>query len=115
MMRKALLVMTILLVSLSSTLHAQNPDTTPPALPDEASELLIRVWLPDGLYAAEDDDAVAVLEDQIERFNRMNAQYDVELRLKPDSGTGSILTTLIAAQPVAPSAIPDLVLLLRQR
>lgn len=91
-----------------SPLEAQQPTSTP--LP-QAGKLVIRVWWPDSLYALDDQAVIKVLEDQIEAFNRANDQYSVNVRLKKQEGQGSILSTLIAAQPVASSALPDLVIL----
>jgi len=80
----------------------------------EQTKRVIRVWWSDDLYNGDDIATQNLLEEQVERFNRANADFEVELRLKASMGVGSLLTTLIAAQPVAPSAVPDLVVLPRR-
>jgi ABC-type glycerol-3-phosphate transport system substrate-binding protein len=103
----------VLLASLFSAAAQAPTPTTPeaPIVPPESR--LIRVWWPDTLYALEEERVSDLLENQIEEFNRLNPGYDGELRIKKHDGLGSSLSTMLAAQEVAPDAIPDLVLLSR--
>ena len=103
-----------LLASLLSV-SAQDPTDTPTEPPPDTSpqERLIRVWWPDTLYALDDEGVSDIIENQVEDFNRLNPNYNGEVRIKRSDGQGSALSTLLAAQQVAPSAIPDLVLLKR--
>ncbi len=83
-------------------------DTTP-----QPDPITVRVWWPDALYNTENQKAVDILETQFEEFNNAHPLIRAEVRLKRSEGQGSILSTLLAAEEVAPGAIPDLVLLRR--
>lgn len=83
-------------------------DITPPPDP-----ITVRVWWPDSLYNADNQNIVDILEAQFENFNNTHPFIHAEVRLKRSEGQGSIISTLLAAEEVAPGAIPDLVLLRR--
>ena len=108
------LLLGILLTSTALPLTAQDggaDDSPTPTSPPPVA--VIRVWWSDALYPLADESVEEILREQIDAFNREHSDLNAEFRLKPTLGTGSILTTLLAAVPVAPSAIPDLVLLRR--
>lgn len=75
--------------------------------------LRVRVWWPDELYPDTDEQAEALLLRQLDGFRQTYQSYELEVRRKRSSGLGSILSTLRAASPVAPGALPDLALMRR--
>lgn len=105
-MRKLLLLLALLI---PPVVFAQ--DATPTTSPED--ELILRIWWPDQLYPSDNEQALRILEEQLSEFNKANPDYDVVLRLKATQGTGGILNTIMAAQPIAPNALPDLVLIQR--
>lgn len=109
-MRRFFLLLLLLLLPLP-LITAQ--EVTPEVTPTPPGVVQIQVWWPDALYNLENEAATATLEAQIEGFNASNRQYEVELRLKPTRGVGSILNTMQAAAPVAPEAMPHLVMMQR--
>jgi ABC-type glycerol-3-phosphate transport system substrate-binding protein len=98
-MRYLCVCLFILLLGATSPLHAQT------------EPLIIQVWWGDGLYDTRDQQLTDLLRSQVDSFNRSSPQFRVELRIKPSQGNGSILNTLSTGQPVAPSALPHLILL----
>lgn len=87
-----------------------TPTSTPIAAP--AGKLTLRVWWSDAMYPLNDEGALRILESLLAEFNRTNEDdLEVIVRLKPSEGDSNILNTLVAAQPVAPNAMPDLVLI----
>jgi len=101
-MRKLGLLILIMVMSVA-VVNAQVPPNN--------DELTIRVWWSDGLYDENNEDAIELLDELVTAFNRSNPDYNVEVRIKLADGEGSLISTLIAARPVAPSVVPDLVLL----
>lgn len=79
----------------------------------EQQIITVRVWWPDALYNKDNTQATNLLESQIDDFDDAQSLINVDFRLKRSEGQGSIISTLIAAEEVAPGAIPDLVLLRR--
>lgn len=71
----------------------------------------VRVWWPDALYSPDNTSATDILETQLQGFDETHNDIQVEFRLKHSEGQGSIITTLLTAEEVAPNALPDLVLL----
>lgn len=110
-MRQPLIVglVVLLIGGMMITASAQTP--LPTESPDD--ELTIRIWWPDEIYPFENEDALDELNDLIAEFNRSTPQYNVTVRVKPHQGSGSIINTLEAAHPIAPNALPDMVLLSR--
>jgi ABC-type glycerol-3-phosphate transport system substrate-binding protein len=76
-------------------------------------EITLRVWWVEAMYPFDNDSARGILEAQIAEFNQANDDIEVILRLKATTGDGALVTTIVAAQPVAPNAIPDLILIPR--
>ncbi|KAB2903847.1 MAG: extracellular solute-binding protein [Anaerolineae bacterium] len=98
-------ILLLIYVVLLGTVTAQE---TPP--PDVTT---IQVWWPDALYNANDQHITDTLEMQLDDFAEAHLFIAVEVRLKRSEGQGSVISTLLAAEEVAPGAIPDLVLLRR--
>jgi len=89
----------------------QQATRTPTPQPTPES-VQVEVWWPDELYPQADSPAEAALLEQFDGF-RQTAIYGLEVRRKRSGGLGGILPTLRTAEPVAPSAMPDLTLMRR--
>jgi ABC-type glycerol-3-phosphate transport system substrate-binding protein len=106
---------------------ACNPDaedqtpivtSTPPAvtaIPTETSKQpnddlrTFTIWIPPLL--APDTTAGSLLAEHISTFENAYALLQIEIRVKDESGPSGILETLSSASLVAPSTLPDIVLL----
>jgi ABC-type glycerol-3-phosphate transport system substrate-binding protein len=88
-----------------------TPSTPTPTLSPE--QPTVRVWWPDELYPQQAGTAQDVLDSQFEGFRLAYSAYDLEVRRKRSNGLGGILPMLRTAGPVAPGALPDLILMRR--
>ncbi len=84
-----------------------------PVVQSTPEKAVVSVWWPDELWPESNTDAATILNSQFELFRLTYASYDIDLRRKRSGGMGGILSTLRTAAPVAPGAMPDLVLLRR--
>jgi ABC-type glycerol-3-phosphate transport system substrate-binding protein len=71
------------------------------------------IWWPEPLAPLNNAEANELLSEQISAFKAAQGNIDVQLRRKMESGVGGIMSTLRAASPVAPGALPDLTLMRR--
>ena len=97
--------------SLQATLP---PDVTPaPPLGPTPTEAIIRLglWLPESLAPTGDDEAARVLNAQLAEFVARYPDASLVVLPKKDHGPGGLLDLLRAASPVAPAALPDVILL----
>lgn len=81
----------------------------PTATPDPAANLL-RLWLPPHFAPDAENEGGEVLLQQIAAFEEAHG-LEVQVRLKAERGSGSLLEALLNAYNVAPSALPDVVAL----
>lgn len=84
-----------------------------PVVQSTPEKAVVSIWWPDELWPESNTDAATILNSQFELFRLTYASYDIDLRRKRTAGMGGILSTLRAAAPVAPGAMPDLTLLRR--
>ena len=94
---------------------AQEPTLAPtPTLEPTALTLpSMVIWWPEPLAPLNNAEANEMLSEQISAFKASQGNIDVQLRRKMESGVGGIMSTLRAASPVAPGALPDLTLMRR--
>lgn len=92
-------------------IQAPTPTTIVSPTPPEPTRMVI--WWPEPLSPLDNSDAADLLSQQISAFQTAQGNIEVELRLKAVDGLGGIMSTLRAASPVAPGALPDLTLLRR--
>ncbi|MDW8101670.1 MAG: hypothetical protein RMK30_02175 [Anaerolineae bacterium] len=85
-------------------LPSPSPEATPP------QEISLVVWLPDELFLKGKPGRKA-LEEEIEAFERNHPLVEVKVYIKKARGEGGILALLLSAREVAPSVLPDLVVL----
>lgn len=95
----------------SSALVQVDPTATP--VPTAPVPSQVQVWWPDDFYPLAGSSAEAILMNQLETFRITYTSYSVNVRKKRMYGTGGVLSTLRTAAPVAPNALPDLVLMRR--
>lgn len=105
-MRPCLATLLCLCLLASQEGPGQAQDPTPSAV----SPLIIEIWWTDSAYPLNQGFALAELESQWAAFNASQSRYQVNLRLKASTGEGSLVNNLLAAQAVAPQALPDLIL-----
>ncbi len=89
--------------------------TLPVVTPEPSFPAPLLVWLPDALVAPQEPVADAIFKQQLREFEDSEFGILVDWRAKSSHGDGSVISTLRSAQEVAPSAIPDLVLLKREQ
>lgn len=86
-------------------------------LPDEESAqpgvLTLKVWMLEDLSTLSDAPGAGTLRDQLAAFEDMQPGVEVDVQAKGVSGRGSAIDYLRTAPPVAPSVLPDVVLLNR--
>lgn len=73
------------------------------------------IWLPDFAGVDENDNAGSVLRSALRRFELSRPGLRFETHVKAETGTASLLNYLRSAQRVAPSILPDLILINTQQ
>lgn len=90
-----------------------SPTRLPSPEPTASEPLPLMIWFPDTLAPLDNGDAAELLSSQISGFQNANDDIFIDLRLKKASEVGGVMSTLRAAAPVAPGALPDLTLMRR--
>jgi ABC-type glycerol-3-phosphate transport system substrate-binding protein len=97
------------------------PTATPEPTPTlSSSAQTLRLWVPDFLAPEAipgqlpEEGEIAALSEQITAFNRMTSGPRVEIQVKKATGVGGLYDLLSTASDVAPSIVPDLLVLNRQ-
>ncbi len=85
------------------------PAMTMEAAPPAENQLVI--WVPDFFEAKPDDNAGNVLQAVYRQFEQANPGVHVDVHSKGESGDASVFNYLRSAQRVAPTILPDLVLI----
>jgi len=94
------------LENMAST-ETEEPEAT--ATPVGTVDSLI-LWFPPELSPLEDTPAGNILSEKINAFSNERA-IDVEIRIKSQTGTGSLIDSLTASSLAAPHTSPDLIVL----
>lgn len=94
------------------------PATPPPPTPTEQSSgeptpssRKLTLWVAPTFAPNPETNAGALLSNRLAEFEAQHPGLDIDLRIKSNSGAGSLLETLTAAEVAAPSTLPDLVML----
>jgi ABC-type glycerol-3-phosphate transport system substrate-binding protein len=90
-----------------STDAAITPTTTPVGVPGRA----LTIWVPPRFSPDGPDEAATLLAKRLLEFEADHPGARIEVRIKAQSGTASLMVTLAAAWQAAPSVLPDLVAL----
>lgn len=88
--------------------------TEEPVVDESAGDVPLVVWAPEILMPSSETPGGQTLLDQITAFDEMHPGIPVEFYPKLTRGPGSAISYLRSARPVAPGALPDLVLLSRE-
>lgn len=73
----------------------------------------LRIWVPPQFDPAAETAASALFQERLNEFVARRPGLRVEVRVKAESGTGSLLNALTTTRSAAPAAMPDLVALSR--
>jgi len=118
-----------LLVLLTACSNDATPTPLPPLAPTattvveavasetavpEANDQLV-VWLPAFSGLTTESSAGATLNSAFHQFEQENPSVKLDIQVKADVGTASLFNFLRSAQEVAPSILPDLVLINTQQ
>ena len=97
----------------TTVIPSDSPKTSPATTPLPASDGMLSIWLPPQFGSISEFEAAAKLGEHLQTYLDENPKINLEVRVKPAAGPGSILETLSSASAVAPEALPSLVLLSR--
>ena len=92
----------------------QAPTQQPEQEPTPLAPTHMVIWLPEPLLPLDNSTALEMFTRQIEAFQTAHGNVEVDVRLKKVDGLGGVMSTLRAASPVAPGALPDLTLMRRE-
>lgn len=90
----------------TAVIPAPSPNTQTPQ-----GQTQLVIWTIPALSTASTSSGNELLEEQIRAFEATYPNLDIHLELKEASGPGSINSYLSTARPVAPSILPDIILL----
>jgi len=93
------------------TLMPVTASPTQTAAADEPR--LLRIWLPPQFDPAAENDAAQLFQARLDEFLNRRPGLQIEVRVKPDGGTGGLLDALQVTDAAAPQLMPDLVALSR--
>lgn len=115
-------ILIIVLLLISGCAIQSPPTPTPTATPSptllptltpqviSSKQISLILWLPDELFL-EDKPGRKALEREIQSFEQAHAGVKVKVYVKKARGKGGIADLLLSAHKVAPSVLPDLVVL----
>ncbi len=92
---------------ISSTDAAATPTAPAVGIPGRA----LTVWVPPRFSPDGPDEAATLLAERLLEFEANHPGVRIEVRVKAQSGSASLMIALAAAQQAAPSVLPDLVAL----
>lgn len=91
-----------------------SEEDIPPITNDPPASQPLIVWTPAAFSTGSDQPGSEVLVEQLSIFDELNPDITIEIYAKQMRGSGSILAYLRSAPDVAPSILPDVVLLDRE-
>lgn len=100
---------TVALPTPVNTPASVNATDAPPPAAVRATKLI--VWTIPNIAPRTELDGGTVLANQLAAFNDSHPEIELVVEIKAATGQGSIVSYLEAARPVAPSILPDLVLI----
>ena len=98
-------------------LQTPNATAVAPTDPGEATPpqgtqpLVLQLWVPDFLNPDADTAVGAALSEQVSSFVGVAQNVQVQMVAKSDTGTGSLYSLISTAYAVAPSILPDVVVM----
>ena len=88
---------------------AVSPTPAPPTA--ISSAITLTLWTTEAFFPTDDNDSGQVLAQQWQAFEAAHPNVTIEYVLKKPYGKGGVLDFLSTARPVAPTVLPDLVIL----
>lgn len=89
-----------------------SPSPTPVETPTPTrGGVTLEFWVPDFLSPHDPETGAEILSDQVTVFSDINADLRVRMSVKKESGAGGLYDLMSAASEVAPSIMPDVVVL----
>ncbi|MBK8432613.1 MAG: extracellular solute-binding protein [Chloroflexi bacterium] len=102
----------------TATIAIPTPVNTPASVPNTAGESptaartnQLIVWTIPSIAPRPEIEGGPILADQLDVFNDSHPDIEVIIEIKAATGQGSIVSYLEAGRPVAPSILPDLILI----
>jgi multiple sugar transport system substrate-binding protein len=90
------------------------PQRSPtPAPPEIAESMVITLWVPPQMDPASGSQSAILFQAQLDSFIAENPDIELNVRVKAESGPGSLMDSLLAATVAATQAVPSLVALPR--
>jgi ABC-type glycerol-3-phosphate transport system substrate-binding protein len=113
--------------NIASLLPTSEPGTVPSNTPTPATSTAtpvtptvtpggprtLRIWVPPQFDPFAGTEAGALLQERLDEFVTRRPDLRIDVRVKAESGTSSMLNALSTTRSAAPSVMPDLVLLSR--
>jgi len=94
-----------------AAIATSTPTATPTTTPGGPRTL--RIWVPPHFDPSTETAAGALLQARLDEFVSRRPGLQIEVRVKPESGTSGLLNALTTTRSAAPSVMPDLVALSR--
>lgn len=101
--------------TLSTTVAPQTPVATLPEAQSTLPDRQLLLWAPPFFADLVQSDATTAMTDIYAQFERAHPGVHVEIQLKNESGEASMLNYLRSAERLAPTILPDLILLESQQ
>jgi hypothetical protein len=124
--RCLLWLLILLLVSCTPEVPSSPPPPIPSAAPTSTPEATetptplpsyglttLNLWVPDIIELYGESGESLVFMEQIESFSRRNRDIQIDVQIKKARGEGGLYDLLSSAAPVAPTLLPDLIILER--
>jgi len=94
-------------------LQEENEIATPAPTENSFSDNNLSIWLPPQFDPNADTDSGEIMLAHIESFQELYPHYNLDIRVKAESGSSSLLNSLLTTASVAPGILPSVVLISR--
>ena len=94
-------------------MQEENEIATPAPTENSLFTNSLSIWLPPQFAPNADTESGEIMLARIESFRELYPQYTVDIRLKADSGSSSLLNSLLTTASAAPGVLPSVVLISR--
>ena len=94
-------------------LQKEDVIATPAPTENSSSDNDLSIWLPPQFDPNADTESGEIMLAHIESFREKYPQYTLDIRVKADSGSSSLLNSLLTTASAAPGVLPSVVLISR--
>ncbi len=94
-------------------LQEENVIATPAPTENLFASNSLSIWLPPQFDPNVETESGKIMLAHIESFQELYPQYNIDIRVKADSGSSSLLNALLTTSSAAPGALPSVVLISR--